>query len=220
MSQELLFEHYNSTYEQQKEFLAKRDRFTFYILLATVVYALLMSYPQTLTEAVDAYAKETLKFNGTLINFSILNTGLIYLLLLLLTQYYQVCLTIEKWYNYLYLLEKELSIQDFKVSREGKFYIKSYPVLKNLINFIYTWGLPLGVASMSLFRSVSLIKSCFWSWIDIVGLLLIAIVSLLYFSDRSLQWDYLSQKKHKSMGICDRIKGFVRLDIKKSLEND
>ena len=156
MTPEQIFEHYNSTYEQQKDFLAKRDRFTIYILLTAVVYALLMSYPQSLTEAVDSYAKETLKFNGTLVNFNILNTGLIYLLLWLLIQYYQICLTIEKWYDYLYLLENKLSTQDFKLSREGKFYAESYPILKNLVNFLYTWILPLGVASSSAIYAIPL----------------------------------------------------------------
>lgn len=220
MTQEQLFEHYNTTYEQQTEFLAKRDRFTIYILLIAVAYALLMSYPQTLTEAVDSYVKETLKFNGTLINFGVLNTGLIYLLLWLLMQYYQVCLTIEKWYGYLYSLEEKLSTQDFKISREGKSYADTYPVLKNVVNFLYTWALPLGIASISVIRVLALLKNGLFSWIDVVGLLLIAIVSLLYFSDRNLQWGYLNKSKHKSLNWRRRVKGFIRLDVEETTENN
>lgn len=220
MNQEQLFEHYNLTYEQQKEFLAKRDRFTIYILLTIVVYALLMSYPQTLTQTVDSYVKETMNFGGTLINFGILNTGLIYLLLWLLMQYYQVCLTIEKWYDYLYSLEEKLSTQDFKISREGKSYADSYPVLKNCVNFLYTWVLPIGIALMSGLRVWDLLKNSSSSWIDVVGLLLVAIVSLLYFSDRSLRWSYFNKNKHKSLCFWGRIKGFVRIDIEEAAENN
>ena len=212
MTQEQLFEHYNSTYEQQKDFLAKRDHFTIYILLTIVVYALLMSYPHTLTQAVDAYAKEAINFDGTLINFSILNTGLIYLLLWLLLQYYQVCLTIERWYDYLYLLEAKLSI-----SREGGSYADNYPILKNVVNFLYTWLLPLGMASLSIERVISLFSNCINAWLDIVGLILIAIMSLLYFSDRSLQWGYFNPRKYKSLNLMSRLKGFVRLDVNEQL---
>lgn len=219
MNPEQLYEHYNSTNEQQKEFLAKRDRFTIYLLLTVVVYALFISYPQVLTEAADAYAKDALKFNGTLINFSVLNTGLIYLLLWLLMQYYQICLTIEKWYDYLYRLEDKLSSQYFDISREGKFYTDGYPIMKNLVNFLYTWVLPLGFTSMSIVRVSRLLKSGVYSWIDIAGLLLIAMLSLLYFSDRNLRWGYLNSKTHNSLGFWKRVAGFIRIDVKESEEH-
>jgi hypothetical protein len=58
-------------------------------------------------------------------------------------------------------LEEKLSIQDFKISREGKSYADTYPVLKNVDNFLYTWALPLGIASLSVIRVLALLKKQF-----------------------------------------------------------
>lgn len=211
---EHLYDHYNKTFEQQKDFLVKRDHFTIYILLAMVLYVLLMSYPQTLTQVVDVYAKEAIGFDGTLINFSILNTGIIYLLLWLLLQYYQVSLTIEKWYDYLYLLEGKL-----RISRESKSYASDYPILKNAVNFLYTWCLPLGIASFSMVRVIGLFRFGVFTWVDVIGLVLIAIMSLLYFSDRSLRWGYFNPKKYNTLNFISRLKGFVHIDINEEHED-
>ena len=42
-------------------------------------------------------------------------------------------------------------------------------------------------------------------------------MSLLYFSDRSLQWGYFNPRKYKSLNLMSRLKGFVRLDVNEQL---
>lgn len=214
MDTDQLFQHYNDTFAQQKEYIAKRDRLTIYLLMSIVGFAFFMSNPETLTMVIDSYAKNKLSFNGSLIDFRILNTGLIYVLLWLVLQYYQICLTIERGYEELGDMEKELSKNGVTISREGKSYSKNYPLLKNVANFIYSWGIPVGIFILSISRIMSEHKSGIGSWSDYIGLSLVCLLSMLYFSDRNLRWDYLNNKKHRGLGIWRRLKGFIQLYVK------
>ena len=214
MDKDKLFQHYNDTFAQQKEYIAKRDRLTIYLLLSVVGFAFLMSNPDTLTKVVDAYVKDKFSFSGSIIDFSILNTGLIYVLLWFVLQYYQICLTIEKGYDELWDMEDRLSKDEEPISREGESYVTDYPLLKNVANFIYAWGIPIGIAILSIVRIVDEFKCGSGVWPDYIGLSIICLLSVLYFSDRNLRWSYFNRQKHNGLGRWKRLKGFVKLDVK------
>lgn len=143
MEVENLYDHYKDTFQQQKEYIAKRDRLTISLLLTVVLFATLLSNPETLTTCVNQYIKNNYQIEKVMIDFSILHTGMIYLLLWFILQYYQICLTIEKQYCYIWELEEELTKRNEFISREGLAYATSYPLLKNVANVVYAWGIPI-----------------------------------------------------------------------------
>lgn len=214
MDAEKLYDHYKDTFAQQKEYISKRDKLTIYLLLSIVVFAFLMSNPTNLTLVVNSYIKGTYQIEGNVVDFSILNTGIIYLLVWFVLQYYQVCLTIEKQYSYLWQIEESLSGSEFSVTREGEDYASDYPLLKNVANIIYAWGIPVGICALGIMRFCHEIKYAYDNvWVDAVGLIVISMLSLLYISDRDLRWEYFNKNKHMGIGLWKRIKGFVKIDV-------
>lgn len=55
MEVENLYDHYKDTFQQQKEYIAKRDWLTISLLLTVVLFATLLSNPETLTTCVNQY---------------------------------------------------------------------------------------------------------------------------------------------------------------------
>lgn len=216
MDAEKLYDHYKDTFAQQQEYITKRDKLTIYLLLSVVIFAFLMSNPENLTIVVNSYIKGNFQIEGNVVDFSILNTGIVYLLLWFVLQYYQVCLTIEKQYSYLWQIENRLSDTDYSVTREGQYYALNYPFLKNVANVIYAWGIPVGVCVLGIMRLCQEIK-CEYdnARFDAVGLIAISLFSLLYISDRNLCWEYLNKNKQKGIGIWKRMKGFVKIDVER-----
>lgn len=214
MDAQTLYNHYIDTNERQKEYIQKRDKLTICLLLGVVAFAFLLAEPSSLTEVANAYLKDTVKVEGDILNFQILNTGIIYIILWYLLQYYQVCLTIERQYDYINELEEKLSKTDHKIEREGKAYAKNYPLLKNFANILYAWGIPIGVLVFSICRFTEECKHDFdYVWVDCIGFAFIAIISLLYVSDRDLDWSFLNRKKHKTISVFWRIVGFFKIDV-------
>ena len=158
MASETLYDHYKDSNDQQKTFIVKRDRLTIALLLTAVCFGFLLSNPQSLTQCANQYILDSYGIQNEILNFSILHTGIIYLLLWFVLQYYQVCLTIEKWYWYIGTLEKKLVENGEIISREGVSYAESYPLLKNVANFLYSWCIPLGVGTIATFRAVQVLK--------------------------------------------------------------
>lgn len=210
MASETLYDHYKDSNDQQKTFIVKRDRLTIAILLTAAGFGFLLSNPQSLTQCANQYISDSHGIQNEILNFSILHTGIIYLLLWFVLQYYQVCLTIEKWYCYIVALEKSLVEKGEIISREGDSYADSYPLLKNVANVLYAWCIPLGVGTIATFRAVQVLKTTEGNVVlDFLGLILILILSLLYFSDRNLNWNSWKE----NVGLCNKIRGFVRLDV-------
>ena len=77
MEVENLYDHYKDTFQQQKEYIAKRDRLTISLLLTVVLFATLLSNPETLTTCVNQYIKNNYQIEKVMIDFSILHTGMI-----------------------------------------------------------------------------------------------------------------------------------------------
>lgn len=210
MTDNILYDHYKDSCSQLNRHIVKRDRLTILLLLTVVFFTFLLSSPLSLTDAVNQYLMSNSNVNAAILDFSMLHTGVIYLLLWFLLQYYQVCLTIEKDYAYLWKLEEELTNNGLLVSREGVGYATSYPLLKNVTNFLYTWVLPIGIGFLS---SVRICKECavlsMNVTLDCIGLGLIVLLSLLYISDRNLNWQIWSSDH----SLWDKLKGFVKLDL-------
>lgn len=207
MTEENLYDHYKETCGYMKEYNAKRDRLTLYLIICLALFVVFLSAPDKITAAINNYInaeKQIIK-----INLAALNSLLVYVTAYISLQYYQVCLTIERTYRYLGVIEEELSKEEYKITREGKDYAKNYPLLGNIANIFYAWGIPIGAALLAAIRIKTEFSGNFsLKIVDSIGLLFILIISLFYLSDRNLYWEKLVKK---DISFCDRIRGFLNI---------
>lgn len=124
---EVLSHHYSETFELLKNDVAKRDRLFLYLLVLIFILLLYMSAPTALSELLNnfLYSQTGREGNQTpLIDVSFMGAILMLGLLSLSHTYFQTVLHVERQYNYVYQLEKQLSrhFDELAFIREGTFY--------------------------------------------------------------------------------------------------
>lgn len=178
---ELLYDHYKDTFEQQKGYLHKRDRLMLLILICVILLLACVHDPSLVTAKINTALDSVIKDLN--FDFKYLNTFLVFVTLWVVVQYYQVIFLIEKMYYYLDLTEKKLTqtCQDAKISREGSFYLTYNSWFSDLMDVCYVYLFPIAIAI------IAIVKICNeWNWVtrfrivDIVGLSLLAVISVLY----------------------------------------
>lgn len=193
------YDHYKETFSLQRDYLAERNKLTVWLLILLVLVAGFIYDPTMVNEKVNRYVSSNIE--GLAFEMKYLNTGVIFLLLWVMTRYYQVVFQIEKMYNYLSDCETKLS-EDKKyiVNREGAYYLKSYPWFNDVVDFCYVVLLPLAIISIAILK---IIKECSWQThfkiVDFIGLGLIIVLSLLYLSSRKLREEYFDKEQYKNM---------------------
>ena len=138
-------------------------------------------------------------------------------------QYYLVVLQIEKMYSYLNECEKKLSdlMEDATINREGAYYLKSYPWLKDLVLSFFFVGVPVGIIALSVFKIINE-----WQWtsnirlLDIILLMLLVIFSILYLSNRKLREEYFDKTSYPSLKWHQRIFGYFRFKSYQTVVNN
>lgn len=206
---EILYDHYKDTFEQQKEYLTKRDRLTVLLLLDVVL--LIMYNPNDVGCKLNAIISA--QVDNLMFDFQVINTGLVIILFWLSLQYYMVVLQIEKMYKYIAGCEEKLSesFPGFDISREGAYYLKSYPWLKWCADKIFVLGIPIGFVILTVCKIINE-----WHWgtslkfVDIVFLILTAIFSLLYMSNRMLHEEPFSKKSYPNLNKKERVKRYFK----------
>ena len=143
---DVLSRHYSETFELLKTDVAKRDRLFLYILIVIFVLLLYMSAPDTLSALLENFL--TSRFGGEnqtpLIDVAFMGTILLLVLLSLSHTYFQTVLHVERQYNYVYQLEKQLSqhFDEPAFSREGEFYYKHRRRFSGWTRTIFWWLFP------------------------------------------------------------------------------
>lgn len=181
MTEESIFyDHYKDSFEQQKCYLAKRDKLTAIILVLMTLMVGFIYDPSLASSKINTAIQTS--FENLSFDFKHLNTALIFLSLWCILQYYQVVIQIEKMYDYIKLCEQKLSTTgDYKVSREGDFYQKKNKLFGKLTDFCYVYMFPSAIIAIAIFKVVKE-----WTWstnfkiIDSVGLGFIIAFSILY----------------------------------------
>lgn len=182
--EELYYDHYKDSFEQQKDYLQERNRLTVYIILLIAVLFMMSSNCTVLLEVSSSLQQQHL--GKAVLDFNIVATVLYFAFMWLTMRYYQINLTIEKTYEYIKRCETNISTKGtFKIDREGGDYEKNYPWLKWVAHRIYVYLFPVLIIVASI---VSIIHQ--WSdqnanrCLDIVFLSLVVILSVLYLLNR------------------------------------
>lgn len=206
---EVLYDHYKDTFEQQKRYLSKRDHLTVLLLILVILLIGLIFDPNYISSKLNAVIKAHV--DNLVFDFEFINTGLIIAFFWFSLQYYMVVLQIERMYKYLDQCEASLcaGYTDFKINREGAYYLKSYPWMKTLADRFFVLGIPIGFITLSLCKIVNE-----WCWIsklhyvDIIFLFLTSLYSILYISNRVFHEEYFDEVSHPNEDLLTRIKGY------------
>lgn len=179
------YDHYKDTWSLQQNYLSERNKLTVSLLVLLVLVAGFIYDPTMLNEKINTYVDSHVE--GLAFEMKYLNTGLIFLLLWIMTRYYQAVIKIERMYRYLKDCENNLSAdnQKYVINREGAYYSKSKPWFTRVINFCYVVLLPLAIIVIAV---VKIVNECAWATdfkvVDFIGLGLIILLSLLYILNR------------------------------------
>lgn len=206
------YDHYKETFAVQQGYLSERNKLTAVMLVLLVLVAGFIYDPTILNDKVNQYVNSQVE--GLAFEMKYLNTGIIFLLLWVITRYYQIVLQIEKMYHYLDDCEKKLSENGtYKVNREGAYYVKSYPWLSDVVDFCYVVLLPLAIIAIAI---IKIVKESSWTTnfriVDFIGLGLIILLSFLYLSNRKLREEFFDKKQHPGMSLCCRLLCYFRLN--------
>jgi hypothetical protein len=151
---EIVYDHYKDTFTLIKDSEKERNKiFIILCLLITGLYLLAIE-PNSLFQVVKDLVKE---YGKTSINFSIsIVQSLLWIVVLFYSmRYFQVNSYIERQYNYLHIIEEEINAKiQFTFSREGKSYMDKYPMVLNLIYYIYTWVFPVIYIGIVLYKII------------------------------------------------------------------
>lgn len=205
------YDHYKDTFEQLKSYLAKRNRFTLVLLVLAIVVIGLIFDPSSFEEKIGVIIGSQIE--RLVFDFHFINTGVILVLFWYLLQYYLIVLQIEKMYTYLAECEQRLTdtIPTFPINRESVFYFKSYPWLKDIADYFFVLGIPIGFIVLSVAKIVNE-----WSWtttlrfVDFIILGLIIFFSFLYISNRKLREEYWN-KNLFNLKWYQRLAGYLRI---------
>lgn len=202
--EELFYDHYKDTFQQQKEYLAKREKYTYALILMIIIWAFQLVDKDSSQNVLKFFINK--QFSGLSIDFKYIEISLNLLFLFITISYYQINLTVERTYTYLHKLEKKLSSGTYKVEREGNSYLDSYPWLLSVIHRIYVVVLPLVIILFSYKRIVhEYLEWNFSNIINVVILVFIIVVTLLYISNRLLGEKYWSKQKYPCLSTLGRI---------------
>ena len=140
---ELLYDHYKETYSLHLEVRKKRD--TSFVMLCigiTLLFCFLLD-PAGVFESIYEMIKDhfslELPFKSTIIQ-SFVWVMVLYFFI----RYFQSSIYIERLYKYIGELENTVSKNyQIKFDRESKSYEDNYPIILEIIHFIYMWIFPI-----------------------------------------------------------------------------
>lgn len=141
---DVLNDHYKETVADFKKTGKARDSNFLYMLILVGVMAFQFVSPaqsqsvltQITNQKLGVSAGLSINFLGSLIWFALLYVSI---------RYFQAVINIEKQYNYCHDLEAELSkyYEGKAFTREGKAYLKNYPIFSDWVHFVYRTIFPL-----------------------------------------------------------------------------
>lgn len=210
-NKDILYDHYKDTFEQQKVYLAKRDRLTVLLMVVTVLLVGLIYNPNEIYDKLNTIINA--QVDKLTFNCQAINTGLTITFFWFSLQYYMVVLQIEKMYKYIDVCERKLTaaFSDFDINREGAYYLKSYPWMKEFADKVFVLGIPLGFIVLAIWKIVNeWFLDTNLKYVDIVFSTLTIIISLLYVSNRLFHEEFFDKKNYPSLKMKERINRYFK----------
>jgi hypothetical protein len=136
---DLLNDHYKDTFTHLSEYRRLRDRLFALILLTITIMLFQLYSPDEAGRAIGEFVVSKLDLQ-TLIGISFIESIIWFILLSLVIRYFQTVILIERQYDYLHRLEEEINknFGGVAFTREGKSYLKNYPLFSKWTHMLYT----------------------------------------------------------------------------------
>lgn len=134
----VLSDHYKETVAELKKTSKSRDTNFLAILILLGVMAFQFISPEQSESVLTQFTNSKLGIDATL-SINLLGSLVWFGLLYVATRYFQAVINIEKQYNYTHDIEEELAsyYKGKAFTREGKAYLKDYPVYSDWVHFVY-----------------------------------------------------------------------------------
>lgn len=152
---EFLVGHYNDTFSTHRVVHQERNQFFFYLLIWFVLFLLNTRNSSLIQEL----GKWVLKGQDITVIDSIVPyfPAVLWVVLVgVAVRYFQLCIQVERQYDYLHDMEKELTAYyppgSKAYTREGIAYLKDYPLFSNWMWCAYTIVFPMVLMIASAFR--------------------------------------------------------------------
>lgn len=140
---ELLYDHYKETFSRIKESLNDRNHFFVMVFIVIAIQFLFATSSDTISAVIVSLIQEKYKIDISA-QMSIIQSLLWLILLYLTMRYYQINVYIERQYNYIHSLEKDIAKEaDVKFDREGGDYLSNYPKINSFMDILYKWIFPI-----------------------------------------------------------------------------
>jgi hypothetical protein len=182
---EALYNHYADSFAVIQSQIRLRDRLLVVILTILSVMSFRILLPQESGNVLSEFVGKKLDV-GQPVNLVFLGTVVWFALLSAVMRYFQVGVNLERQYKYLHRVEDEISryYGGDVFTREGKSYLRDYPIFSNWAWGLYTIVLPSGLLISITLKIVSEVTAPRVSWLatgaDLVIYLLITISTALY----------------------------------------
>ncbi len=142
---DILHDHYKDSFSLIREREKTRDKAFFWIVLLLGLLFLEVQYPTVIKAMFTEVSGSGFKFNPAKVPIGILASITWVLMFIMTLRYFQFCITVDRQYNYLHLLEDKISdsINEEDVyRREGKAYKSEYPAFTWWARIFYTLLFP------------------------------------------------------------------------------
>jgi hypothetical protein len=199
---EILYDHYKDTFENIKAYIQRRNIYTISSIVLVGFLSIELVSPNVSSDVSIALIKENI--GEVKIDYSLISSIILFVLMWSVLLYYQINFLIEKMYAYLHKVEEDLTmaLNPFEIGREGKNYLNNYPILSSVAHRIYTLLFPISILGIAISKWISEKNKFGANWqnghfmFDTLILFLIVLLSLLYLSNRHFN-DFKSKESEK-----------------------
>jgi hypothetical protein len=136
---EVLHDHYKETFSHIEDFRKLRDQLLALIFITITLMLFQVFSPMEAGNAIGQFVVNSLDIQGS-IDISFLGSVIWFSLLAFVVRYFQTVVHIERQYDYVHSLEELLSqyYDGNAFTREGKSYLRGYPLFSNWASALYT----------------------------------------------------------------------------------
>ncbi len=140
---EILAEHYKDTFFHIQEYLKLRDRLFLLILIVATLMLFQIYSPAESGETFSQFITKKLELKSS-IDITFIGSIIWFALLSLVVRYFQTVVHIDRQYAYIHQLEELISTEygSTAFTREGKSYLKDYPLFSSWAWILYTIVFP------------------------------------------------------------------------------
>lgn len=190
----VLSDHYKDTQRIAEQNVKARDRSFFFILILLGIMAFQLFSPQESDSLLTQVIKKRLEVDAT-ISVAYIGSLIWFGLFAISIRYFQIVISLERQYNYIHhlegLLAKEYDGKAF--TREGKSYLKNYPLYSTWSHVVYRGVFPFLLAAATTIKIVSELRP---SCIDSLPLLFNSVIYTMLIVSTVL-YAYSLTKLHK-----------------------